>query len=64
MYACLKSKFQNAEMREKLLATEDAILIEGNNHGDRYWGMVNGEGQNKLGKLLMRIRSEIEHADV
>lgn len=64
MYACLKSKFQNAEMMEKLLATEDAILIEGNNHGDRYWGMVNGEGQNKLGKLLMRIRSEIEHDDV
>ena len=59
MYACLKSKFQNPEMRKKLLDTGDAVLIEGNNHGDRYWGMVNGEGQNKLGRLLMQVRSEI-----
>ena len=59
MYICLKSKFQNPEMRKKLLDTGDAVLIEGNNHGDRYWGVVNGEGQNKLGRLLMQIRSDI-----
>lgn len=64
MYACLKSKFQNDDMRKKLIATGDAVLIEGNNHGDRYWGMVNGEGQNKLGRLLMQIRSEIRCADL
>lgn len=40
------------------------MLIEGNNHGDRYWGVVNGEGQNKFGLLLMQIRSEIRCADL
>lgn len=64
MYACLKSKFRNDDMRKKLIATGDAVLIEGNNHGDCYWGMVNGEGQNKLGLLLMQIRSEIRCADL
>lgn len=64
MYACLKSKFRNDDMRKKLIATGDAVLIEGNNHGDRYWGLVNGEGQNKLGRLLMQIRSEIRCADI
>ena len=59
MYTCLISKFQDPEMRKKLLGTGDAVLIEGNNHGDRYWGMVNGEGKNKLGRLLMQVRSEI-----
>lgn len=59
MYICLKSKFQNPDLQKKLLATGDAVLIEGNNHGDRYWGMVKGEGENKLGKLLMRVRDEI-----
>ena len=63
MYICLKSKFQNPEMRKKLLDTGDAVLIEGNNHGDRYWGVVNGEGQNKLGRLLMQIRSDIRESD-
>lgn len=63
MYTCLRSKFQNPEMREKLLATGDAVLIEGNNHGDRYWGTVNGEGQNRLGELLMQIRSDIRKED-
>lgn len=60
MHTCLKSKFQNPELREKLLATGDAVLIEGNNHGDRYWGMVNGEGKNRLGMLLMKVRDEIK----
>ena len=63
MYDCLKSKFQNSEMKEKLIATGDAILIEGNNHGDRYWGAVNGEGQNRLGRLLMHIRDEFKNGD-
>lgn len=61
MYVCLKSKFQNNDMRKKLLATGDAVLIEGNNHGDLYWGMVNGEGQNRLGQLLMKVRDEIKN---
>lgn len=42
-----------------LLQTGDAFLIEGNTWGDRFWGQVNGEGQNWLGHLLMARRAEL-----
>lgn len=60
MYECLKSKFSNKNLKEMLLQTGYAHIEEGNNHGDMIWGTVNGRGQNKLGKLLMRIREEIK----
>ena len=56
MYELLISKFSDPGLRDKLIATGDAELIEGNNHWDRYWGVCRGEGQNKLGKLLMKER--------
>ena len=59
MLELLKSKFSDPALREKLLATGEAELIEGNNHWDRFWGVCKGEGQNKLGKLLMRVREEL-----
>ena len=52
----LESKFEDKELKDKLLATGNAELIEGKNHGDRFWGQVNGEGENMLGKLLMEVR--------
>lgn len=48
-----------------LVMTYPKDLIEGNYWGDRYWGMVqNGktylwEGENNLGKILMRIREDL-----
>ena len=60
MYEIVLAKFtQLTNLREKLLATGDAELIEGNNHGDTFWGTVNGKGHNKLGKILMRVREEL-----
>lgn len=47
----------NADCREWLLETGDAVLIEGNHWGDRYWGTVNGTGENHLGILLMEVRA-------
>lgn len=47
---------QNPDLAQKLLDTGDAILIEGNTWGDRFWGTVNGEGENWLGKILMEVR--------
>lgn len=53
----LKSKFSlNFELREKLIATNDVELIEGNHWNDRFWGVCRGKGQNHLGKLLMELR--------
>jgi ribA/ribD-fused uncharacterized protein len=60
MYQIVKAKFiQNPAIADALLETGNALLIEGNTWGDTIWGMCNGRGQNKLGKILMRVRSEI-----
>jgi len=60
MEKALRAKFeQNPELKKKLLDTGDVDLIEGNTWGDTFWGEVNGKGQNKLGKLLMKIRDEL-----
>jgi ribA/ribD-fused uncharacterized protein len=57
MTELLLQKFiNNEDCREWLLETGDALLVEGNHHGDRYWGMVNGIGENHLGRLLMGVR--------
>lgn len=47
----------NKDIRDKLLATGDAELREGNYWKDDYWGVCDSEkGQNNLGVLLMRVR--------
>lgn len=66
MYEIVRAKFeQNADIREKLLATGDAQLVEGNYWHDNYWGQctcarcANIVGFNQLGKTLMRVRAEL-----
>ena len=60
MYEIVYNKFSNnLDLRNSLHDTGDAELIEGNWWNDKYWGMCNGEGQNKLGKILMRVRDEL-----
>jgi hypothetical protein len=60
MKQALMSKFRdNAELREKLFATGSAILVEGNQHGDHYWG-ADGYGENMLGHLLMKLRTTLD----
>lgn len=59
MYTVCKAKFlQNPGLLKKLLDTGDAELIEGNTWNDQIWGVCNGSGENRLGKILMRIRDE------
>lgn len=55
----LREKFKDEILRAKLINTRDEELIEGNWWGDRYWGVCRGEGENHLGKLLMKIREEV-----
>lgn len=61
MLSIVEAKFRSPRLRQMLLATGDAQLIEGNNWGDRYWGvdLDTGEGENKLGKILMLVRTQI-----
>lgn len=56
MKLLLVHKFQISELRQKLIDTGDAELIEGNGWGDTFWGVYQGMGSNHLGILLMEIR--------
>lgn len=64
MYQIVKAKFrQNPDLKEKLLATGNAHLEEGNTWNDRFWGVCppgSGNGRNELGKILMRVREELK----
>lgn len=66
MRQLLTHKFDdnNPWLQQKLLATENAELIEGNTWGDTFWGRTNHGlgvwfGDNHLGKLLMEVRSKL-----
>jgi len=64
MYDIVKAKFeQNLGLKKLLLDTGDAELLEGNTWGDVYWGVnsISEVGQNKLGKILMRVREELSN---
>ena len=62
MYEICKAKFsQNTELKKRLLSTGNEHLEEGNTWGDKIWGTVNGIGENRLGKILMRIREELRN---
>lgn len=62
----VRQKFtSNLALQEALIATGDAELAEGNQWNDKTWGMVKDEsgkwvGENRLGKILMKIRSELK----
>jgi ribA/ribD-fused uncharacterized protein len=60
MYEVLKQKFKNPKLKQMLLNTGDAELVEENSHGDKVWGTVNGEGLNLLGSLLEIVRDELK----
>lgn len=60
MYQCLLLKFTASQtLLQSLVETGDAVLKEGNNWGDTYWGVDigTGKGRNKLGIALMEVRS-------
>ena len=61
MREILDKKFYYLILRNKLLDTGDMILIEGNDWGDTYWGVCNGVGENRLGKILMEIRNGVRN---
>jgi ribA/ribD-fused uncharacterized protein len=58
----LCQKFAHPDLLALLLATGDLELVEDNDWDDTYWGVCNGLGQNHLGKLLMKIRTEAREA--
>lgn len=62
MVAILKVKFADPQLAEKLKATGEAELVEGNHWHDNTWGICKcprcpGAGKNLLGKALMEVRA-------
>lgn len=62
MQEVLAAKFApGTALAARLLATDDAQLVEGNTWGDTYWGVDarTGAGRNQLGRALMEQRSRL-----
>jgi ribA/ribD-fused uncharacterized protein len=55
----LDQKFSDPVLRMMLLDTWLDEIEETNTWGDVFWGVCNGKGENKLGKLLMDLRGTI-----
>lgn len=59
MKSIVVKKFeQNPKLRQKLIATGDELLVYNNTCNDKYWGLHKGCGKNRLGTILMQVRSE------
>lgn len=64
MEGLVRQKFSdlNPELKEKLLATKNEGIVEGNFWRDSFWGidLHTGNGYNHLGKIIMKIRRELQ----
>lgn len=63
METALRNKFDIPEWKQKLLTIRPTEpIIEWNNWNDTFWGVCvkTNKGENHLGKLLMKIRSEFQ----
>lgn len=60
MDTTLELKFtQHEDLKEELLATGDAELVEDSDK-DAFWGVgADGKGRNELGKALERLRTKL-----
>jgi len=63
MHEGVLEKFsQNERLKEFLLSTGDAKLVE-RTENDSFWGDVgDGSGENHLGRILMKIREQLANA--
>ena len=63
MRRAVRAKFTaHADIRAVLLSTGDEEIVE-NAPGDYYWGCgKDGTGKNRLGTILMEVRSELRRA--
>lgn len=65
MHVLVYEKFANhPDLAERLLATGDAELVEGNGWGDVFWGVCRGVGANNLGRILMQVRAQLREEAV
>jgi ribA/ribD-fused uncharacterized protein len=62
MHEAVLTKFTpDADLRDILLGTGDAEIVE-HTKNDNYWGDGgDGSGKIRLGQILMRVRQELRH---
>lgn len=61
MRALIAQKFSpDSELGERLKATGDCYIVEGNHWGDTFWGVCRGRGENWLGRLIMERRTFLQ----
>lgn len=61
MEECLRQKYSQQPYKSQLINTDDVFIQEGNMWNDKFWGVClkTNKGENHLGKLIMKIRSEL-----
>ena len=59
-----RQKYSCNPLRSKLLKTGSKYIIEGNTWGDTFWGVCDGDGENHLGHIIMKIRAELQSSPV
>ncbi len=58
MTALVFDKFwRHRDLRDLLLATGTRELTEANHWNDTFWGVCDGRGKNRLGRILMGVRT-------
>ena len=60
MYDLNCQKYSILEFGDLLLGTGNMYIEETNVWNDTYWGVCHGKGKNKLGKILMAIREDLQ----
>lgn len=59
MMELMREKFADVTTKQLLLSTGERILVHRSETNDLYWGTNSrGEGHNRYGHLLMKLRSE------
>jgi len=65
MLDLLRIKFNQEPFKTNLIATGDQNIQEGNAWNDKFWGVClksdPNEGENHLGRIIMKIRNEINN---
>ena len=58
MFELVYHKFSKIDLQNQLLRTRNNYIQEGNHWNDTFWGvnLKTGEGENWLGKILMKVR--------
>ena len=59
MREIVSQKFlQHPALMNKLLATDNRLIVEVNAWRDTFWGVSHGKGKNHLGRILMECRNK------